>query len=197
MPYRHTLCNTWTGPLTEAKERPATQTADNIWTRPGNNTMKRLYLSLYLWPAQYNRTGKWTHTCGQNGRFAARLLMVRRSSLSAKLQGLLQDALTDTAHTESGTIRANQAPAGHVLIGRFILFLLHIDAPSHNLIISDTWRAQMNEICRGLGIFLGVRRHSRNAPYSIHLVESFFVPSWVDFHLRRLFLLIKKKLQDK
>ncbi len=118
--------------------------------------------------------------------------MVRRSSLSAKLQGLLQDALTDTAHTESGTIRANQAPAGHVLIGRFILFLLRIDAPSHNLIISDTWRAQMNEICRGLGIFLGVRRHSRNVPYSIHLVESSFVPSRVDFHLRRLFLLIKK-----
>jgi len=116
--------------------------------------------------------------------------MVRRSSLSAKLQGLLQDALTDTAHTESGTIRANQAPAGHVPIGRFILFLLRIDAPSHNLIISDTWRAQMNEICRGLGIFLGVRRHSRNVPYSIHLVESSFVPSRVDFHLRRLFLLI-------
>jgi hypothetical protein len=75
---------------------------------------------------------------------------LRRSSLSAKLQGLLQDALTDTAHTETRhNTRQSAAPAGHshVLIGRFILFVGgRIDAPSDNLIIGDTWRAQMNEI---------------------------------------------------
>jgi hypothetical protein len=62
----------------DARER-ATRSRLMIYGRPANNTMKRCAcsLALYLRPAQYNRTGKWTtHTCGQNARFATRLLMV-------------------------------------------------------------------------------------------------------------------------
>ena len=58
-----------------------TDATDDLWTpeEAANNTMKRCActLALYLCPAQYNRTAKWTtHTCGQNARFATRLLMV-------------------------------------------------------------------------------------------------------------------------